>query len=106
MVVNENATPENSVPTITQIPTIGDNGKVVPLTNYDEIRTAFARLKNNKVAVPDGLSAELYKHGIEELTRYIHQLICQTWSDESMPDDLNLSLGQTIERELHSLCQL
>ena len=71
---------------------IVDDGIVVPLPDHDEVRIAITRLKNNKAAGADGLPAELFKHGGEELVRCMHQLLCKIWSDESMPADWNLSV--------------
>ncbi|XP_049315624.1 uncharacterized protein LOC125779109 [Bactrocera dorsalis] len=71
---------------------IDDDGADVPLPDHEEVRIAIARLKNNKAAGADGLPAELFKHGGEELIRSMHQLLCKIWSDESMPNDWNLSV--------------
>ncbi|XP_049304006.1 uncharacterized protein LOC125776321 [Bactrocera dorsalis] len=71
---------------------IDDDGADVPLPDHEEVRIAITRLKNNKAAGADGLPAELFKHGGEELIRSMHQLLCRIWSDESMPNDWNLSV--------------
>ncbi|XP_054082672.1 uncharacterized protein LOC105219245 isoform X1 [Zeugodacus cucurbitae] len=71
---------------------IDDDGADVPLPDREEIRIAITRLKNNKAAGADGLPAGLFKYGGEELIRCLHQLLCRIWSEESMPDDWNLSV--------------
>ncbi len=42
---------------------------------YSELRKAIAGLKNNKCAGPDGIPAEVFKHGGYILTRRLHLLI-------------------------------
>ena len=71
---------------------IDDDGIDCPPPNQDEVRTAIARLKNNKAAGADGLPAELFKTGGDELIGSMHKLICKIWLDERMPDDWNLSV--------------
>ncbi|XP_049316314.1 potassium voltage-gated channel protein Shal isoform X2 [Bactrocera dorsalis] len=85
---SERTTPREGEP----VTPIDDDGAGVPLPDHEEVRIAIARLKNNKVAGADGLPAELFKHGGEELIRSMHQLLCKIWSDESMPNDWNLSV--------------
>ena len=71
---------------------IDDDGIDCHPPNQDEVRTAIARLKNNKAAGADGLPAELFKTGGDELIGSMHKLICKIWLDECMPDDWNLSV--------------
>ncbi|XP_060665808.1 uncharacterized protein LOC132798106, partial [Drosophila nasuta] len=73
------------------IPPIDDNVDI-PLPSHDEVRVAIMRLKNNKAAGADGLPAELFKAGGEELIRCMHQLFCKIWVEDSMPNDWNLSV--------------
>ncbi|XP_050745358.1 uncharacterized protein LOC127011601 [Drosophila biarmipes] len=73
------------------IPPIDDNVDI-PLPNHDEVRVAKTRLKNNKATGADGLPAELFKAGVEELIRCMHQLLCRIWLEESMSNDWNLSV--------------
>ena len=49
---------------------IHDDGVEIPLPSHNEVQ----RLKNNKAAGPDGLPSELFKAGVDELVRSIHQL--------------------------------
>ena len=70
---------------------IDDDGLEIPLPSHNELRVAIQRLKNNKAAGPDGLPAELFKAGGDELVSSMHQLICRIWLEGSMPSDLNLS---------------
>lgn len=70
---------------------IYDDGIDVPCPRHDEVKVAIQRLKNNKASGADGLPAELFKAGGDELVRSMHQLICEIWLGESMPEDWNLS---------------
>ena len=47
----------------------------IPPPSHDEIKVAIMRLKNNKAVGPDGLPAELFKTGCNELVGRMHQLI-------------------------------
>ena len=76
------ATSEDSEPA-----TIDDDGVEIPPPSHNEIRVAIQRLKNNKAARPDGLPAEMFEAGGDELVRSIHQLIYTIWPEESMPSD-------------------
>ena len=69
-----------------------DDGVEIAPPDYDEVVTAIARLKNNKAAGADGLPAELFKTGGEELTTRMHELLCRIWSEESMPSEWSLSV--------------
>lgn len=54
---------------------------------YSETRKAIAGLKNNKCAGPDGIPAEVFKHGGYLLTRRLHLLIQKFWEHETLPQD-------------------
>ena len=71
--------------------TIDNDGLEIPLPSHNEIRVAIQRLKNNKTAGPDGLPAELFQAGGDELLSSMHQLIYRIWLEKSMPSDWNLS---------------
>ena len=57
---------------------------VIP-PSHNEVRVAIQRLKNKKAAGPDGLPAELFKAGGDELVSSMQQLIYKIWLEESMP---------------------
>lgn len=71
---------------------ITDDGVDIPPPDYDEVVKAVKRLKNNKAPGADGIPAELFKTGGEELLKRMHKLLCKIWSDERMPSDWNLSI--------------
>lgn len=54
---------------------------------YSETRQAIRSLKNNKSVVPDGILAEMFKHGGYLLTRRLHLFISHIWEHESLPQD-------------------
>ncbi len=54
---------------------------------YSELRQAIAGLKNNKCAGPDGIPAEVFKHGGYILTRRLHLLIQNIWEYGTLPQD-------------------
>ena len=57
-----------------------------------EVAIAIQRLKCNKASGYDGLPAELFEAGGDELVSCIHDLLCNIWSLESMSSDWCLSL--------------
>ncbi|MGC8720952.1 MAG: hypothetical protein ACP5TY_13225, partial [Thermodesulforhabdaceae bacterium] len=64
----------------------------VPPPDREEVAIAIHRLKSNKAAGYDGLPAELFRAGGEELINRMHDLLCKIWSLESMPSDWSLSV--------------
>ena len=48
---------------------IDDYGVEIPPPNHNEVRVVIQRLKNNEAAGSDGLPAELFKAGGDELVR-------------------------------------
>ena len=71
---------------------IAHNHTPVDPPDRDEVTIAIKRLKSNKACGYDGLPAELFKAGGEELINSMHSLLCQIWSNESMPSDWSLSV--------------
>ena len=75
-------------------PHILDNLPDLPTTTHldtpplhSEIQQAIAGLKNNKSAGPDGIPAEVFKHGGYMLTRRLHILIHNIWEHGTIPQD-------------------
>jgi len=62
---------------IPQFPIIPDLDQ---LPTFYEVCVAVKGLKNNKAAGPDGLPAEVFKHGGYLLKRRLHHFITSTWS--------------------------
>ncbi|CAM4708723.1 unnamed protein product [Leuciscus chuanchicus] len=54
---------------------------------YSELRQAIAGLKNNKSVGPDGIPAEVFKHGGYTLMRRLHLLIQNIWEHGTLPQD-------------------
>ena len=47
----------------------------IPPPSHEEVKVAIMRLKNSKASGPDGLPAELFKTGCNELVGRMNQLI-------------------------------
>jgi hypothetical protein len=69
-----------------------DDGKVFEPPSLDEVVTAIGGLKNNKAPGLDGLPAELFKTGCDELHAKLHQLIVRVWTEEKLPDEWMIGL--------------
>jgi len=69
-----------------------DNNTPVTPPDREEVSIAIKRLKSNKASGYDGLPAELFKAGGEDLVDCMHDLLCKIWSQESMPSDWSLSV--------------
>ena len=57
-----------------------------------EIRRVIMSLKNGKAAGPDGIPAELYKCGVDEILPFLSQLIRKAWVGGSTPKKWQQSL--------------
>ena len=58
------------------VPNPIDNDDVdIPPSSHEVVKVAIMQLKNNKTIGPDGLPAELFKTGCNELVGHMHQLI-------------------------------
>ena len=53
----------------------------------EEVKVTIMRVKNNKAADPDGLTAELFKSGCKELVGRLHQPIYKLRLEKSMPNE-------------------
>ena len=69
-----------------------DNTTPVAPSDRKEVALAIQRPKLNKSSGYDGLPAELFKAGGDEFVRCMHHVLCNIWSQESMPSDWSLSL--------------
>ena len=69
-----------------------DNTTPVAPPDREEVAMVIQRLKLNKASGYDGLPAEPFKAGGDELVRCMHNLLCNIWSWENMPCDWSLSL--------------
>lgn len=64
--------------------TRNEDGDVGP-PDFEEFEDALRRMKNNKAPGRDGLPAELYKYGGEDLHKVMYDLVLTIWQDERMP---------------------
>ena len=53
----------------------------------EEVKIAIDKTKVNKSPGIDGIPAEVYKHGGEELTRRLHALIDKCWQQKTLPQE-------------------
>ena len=67
---------------IPQLPIIPD---LEQSPTFHEIYVAMKGLKNNKAAGPDGLPAEVFKHGGYHLLHRRHRFITSAWSSGCVP---------------------
>lgn len=56
--------------------------------HFSEVLRAISELKNNKSPGPDGVPAEIYKHGGYLLKRRLYELITEIWTTEIIPQTL------------------
>lgn len=59
---------------------------------FEEVRISIQSLKNNKSPGSDGLAAELFKAGGDNLVGCMHQIMVRIWKEECMPDEWNKSI--------------
>jgi len=69
-----------------------DDGKVSEPPSLDEVVAAIGGLKNNNAPGLDGLPAELFKTGCDELKATLHQLIVRVWTEEELPEEWMIGL--------------
>ena len=53
----------------------------------EEVRRAISKLKNDKSPGTDEITAELIKHGGQDLVNFYHKLCNKIWTDKTWPDD-------------------
>ena len=82
-----------------------DNTTLVAPSDRKEVAIAIQRLKLKKASGHDGLPAELFKAGGDELVRCIHHLLCNIWSLESMLSDWSLRLlCPVLKKNVATIC--
>jgi hypothetical protein len=62
-----------------------DNMDMTP--SLDEVSAAIKAMKNGKAPGPDGIPAEVYKHGGVKLHRRLCMLFVSIWQTEEIPKD-------------------
>jgi hypothetical protein len=60
--------------------------------SYEEVDQAIVKLKNNKAPGIDGIPAELFKYGGQELKRRLYQKTLDIWIKEELPDEWNYGI--------------
>ncbi|XP_055549187.1 uncharacterized protein LOC129732371 [Wyeomyia smithii] len=82
---------------------IENDGQAVDPLSMDEVKKAVKELRNCKAAGKDGIPAELFKVGSEQLYRAIHRIMLRVWSDEELPSDWLEGLICPIYKKGHRL---
>ncbi|XP_055533253.1 uncharacterized protein LOC129723146 isoform X2 [Wyeomyia smithii] len=82
---------------------IENDGQAVEPPSIDEVKKAVKELRNCKAAGKDGIPAELFKVGSEQLYRAIHRIMLRVWSDEELPSDWLEGLICPIYKKGHCL---
>lgn len=62
---------------------IVNQGKTFHNPTMTKFQLEFADSKSNKLAGTFGLPADLFKHDVEELRRYMHKQLCKIWLVEA-----------------------
>ena len=71
-----------SIPQHPERPSLG----ILPIP--DEVQRSTMQMKNHKAYGPDGIPAEIFKFGGENLGSNVYELTCKIWQDKQMPSDL------------------
>ncbi|CAG9839544.1 unnamed protein product [Diabrotica balteata] len=68
------------------------NEELVEPPSIDEVKISIEKLRNHRSPGSDGIPAELFKHGGEQLTKVMREIVCRIWSEEQMPEEWSLGL--------------
>ena len=71
---------------------IDDDGVEVSPPSHEEVKVAIMHVMNNKAAGSDGIPADMFKAGCNELVELMHQLIYKIWPEGSPSNDFKLSV--------------
>ena len=77
-------TEEDILQSITPFP---QHQELEQVPTVEEVREAITKTKMNKAPGNDGIPAEVYKYGGEELTQRLHQLITKCWLQRTVPQE-------------------
>lgn len=82
----------NPTPTVNEDPLmeafiIPQDDIIIEPPSLDEVHDAVKMQKSNKSPGIDGITAELLKEGGQQLLSSLHELICNIWEEETIPDD-------------------
>ena len=73
--------------------------ELADLPTPHEVNLATMSLKNGKATGPDGIPAELLKHGGPDLAQRLHNFIQSIWTEEQAPADLKDALIVAIHKK-------
>jgi hypothetical protein len=60
--------------------------------SVNEIERIIARLKNNKAPGEDGIPAEIFKACLPNISHWLHDIYCEVWAAEVIPQDWSEAL--------------
>lgn len=85
--------PPPGLPMPPLVPSVTDGQDPVSIAppSLEEILSAIRSLKNNKAAGPDGIHAEMLKHGGSTLQQHLLKLFQTVWHEERVPSDWGLA---------------
>ncbi|CAG9835356.1 unnamed protein product [Diabrotica balteata] len=66
------------------------NEELVELPSVDEVKISIEKLRNHKSPGSDDIPAELFKHGGEQLTKVMREIVCRIWSEDQILEELSL----------------
>lgn len=69
-----------------------DEEETVPEVTLNEVKDAISLMRNNRAPGEDGIPAELFKYGGEEVMRSMYTLIRSIWESEQIPEDWNTAV--------------
>ena len=68
--------------TIMHIPQHPERTSINILPTPDEVHRATMRMKNHKACGPDGILADIFMFGGNNLASKLYELICKIWQDK------------------------
>ena len=73
--------------------------ELADLPTHHEVNLAIMSLKSGKATGPDGIPAEVLKHGGPGLAQRLHNFIQSIWTEEQAPADLKDALIVAIHKK-------
>ena len=81
--LNINAVTDDSI--LNEMPPFPQREELDRIPTMEEVKEATSKMKNGKAPGEDGITAEVYKHGGEQLMDEFHKLILLCWQQGTVP---------------------
>lgn len=81
-----------------------DNDRMEAIPTIEEVSAAIKAQKNYKAPGIDNITAEMIKKGGKELVVRLHQLICEIWEQERMPEQWSMAIICPIHKKNDKTC--